>query len=55
VCILGLKLFDRSLCLIQAHCPNSNALWPEVVKEISDALRKAKSIESKIHVRDFNA
>jgi len=43
------------LCLIQAHGPNSSALYLEFVKEITDALRKVKTNEATILSGDFNA
>jgi len=40
--MLRLKLLDRSLCLIQVFALNSNALYPEIVKETSEDLKGFK-------------
>jgi len=53
--MLGLKLFDQSLCLTLVYGPNVSAQYPEFRKETSDAVRKAETNESTIFVGDFNA
>jgi len=55
VCMLTLKLLDRSVCLIQAYAQNASALFPEFVNETSDVLRRVKVNESTIYLEDFNA
>jgi len=49
-----LKLLGRSLCLIQTHGSNSNALYLEFVEESSYALRSIKTNEYTILLRDLN-
>jgi len=52
--MLGLKLFSRSLCLIQAYGPNSISLYLKFVEEITYAPKRVKTNESKILLGDFN-
>jgi len=58
VCILRLKLFEHSLCLILVHGSNSPAVYQEFASEISDALRWVITNdfnESTILLEDLNA
>ena len=42
VCIIRLKLLDRSLCLIKSYGSKSNALHPEFMEGTSSALKTIK-------------
>ena len=38
VCVLKLKILDRSLCLLQVYAPNAMSEYQAFVDEVKDAL-----------------
>ena len=38
VCMLKLKVLDRSLCLMQVYAPNATSEYQAFVDEVNDAL-----------------
>ena len=56
VCMLKLKVWDRSLCLLQVlYVPNASSEYQAFVDEVNDALLQVSSIESTVLMGDFNA
>jgi len=54
-CGREVEVVGPTLCLIQAYGPNSRALYLKFEEEISCALRRVKTNEPTIILRDFNA
>ena len=55
MCILGLKLFERSLCLMQLYAPKLKCKLSDDLDKISYSLPKIKVSKSRIFLADFNA
>jgi len=55
MCILGLKLFERSLCLMQLYAPKLKCNLSDDLDKISYSLPKIKVSKSRIFLADFNA
>ena len=55
VCVLKLKLRERSLCIVQVYAPNAEAQYPPFLDEVSAALQKVTPAESILLLGDFNA
>ena len=54
VCMLRLKLWDRSLCLLRVLGANAIALCQEFAEEVTDPLRHVKPNKYTILFGDFN-
>ena len=54
VCLLKLRLQERSLCILQVYAPNAEAQYQSFLDEVDVALQKITSAES-IVLGDFNA
>ena len=52
VCMLKLKVLDRSLCLLQVYVPNATSEYQD---EANDALLRVSATESTVLMGDFNA
>ena len=55
VCILKLRIQDRSICLLQVYAPNATNEYQAFVDEVNDALLRVSPTESTILMGDFNA
>ena len=55
VCMLKLKVLDRSLCLLQVYTPNATSEYQAFVDELNDALLRVSPTESIVLTGDFNA
>ena len=55
VCMLKLKVSDRSLCLWQVYAPNATSEYQTFVDEVNDALLRVSATESTVFMGDFNA
>ena len=55
VCMLKLKVLDRSLCLLQVYAPNATSEYQTFVDEVNDALLRVSPTESTVLMGDFNA
>ena len=55
VCMLKLKVLDRSLCLLQLYAPNATSEYQAFVDEVNDALLRVSATESAVLMEDFNA
>ena len=55
MCILGLKLFERSLCLMQLYAPKLKCKLSDDLDKISYSLPKIKVSKSRSFSADFNA
>ena len=55
VCLLKLRLQERSLCILQVYAPNAEATYQPFLYELSVALQKVTSAESIVLLGDFNA
>ena len=55
VCMLKLKVLDRSLCLLQVYAPNATSEYQAFVDEVNDALLRVSAAESTVLMGDFNA
>ena len=55
VCMLKLKVLDRSLCLLQVYAPNATSEYQTFVDEVNDALLRVSATESTVLMGDFNA
>ena len=55
VCLLKLRLQERSLCILQVHVPNIESQYEAFLEEVEVALGKATSSESLVLLGDFNA
>ena len=51
----GLKVLDRSLCLLQVYAPNATSEYQTFVDEVNDALLRVSATESTVLMGDFNA
>ena len=54
ICMLKLKVLDRSLCLLQVYAPNAMSEYQAFVDEINDALLRVSPIEPTVLMGDFN-
>ena len=48
VCMLKLKVLDRSLCLLQVYAPNATSEYQAFVDEVNDALLRVSATESTV-------
>ena len=55
VCLLKLKLLERSLCVLQVYAPNIKSQYEAFLEKVEVALGKATSSESLVLLGDFNA
>ena len=55
VCLLKLRLQERSLCILQVYAPNTESQYEAFLEEVEVALGKATSSESLVLLGDFNA
>ena len=55
VCLLKLKLQERSLCILQVYAPSIESQCEAFLEEVEVALGKATSSESLVLLGDFNA
>ena len=55
VCLLKLRLQERSLCILQVYAPNIESRYEAFLEEVEVALGKATSSESLVLLGDFNA
>ena len=55
VCMLKLKILDRSLCLLQVYAPNATSEYQAFVDKVNDALLRVLATESTVLMGDFNA
>ena len=55
VCMLKLKVLDRSLSLLQVYAPNATSEYQTFVDEVSDALLRVSATESTVLMGNFNA
>ena len=55
ICMLKLKVMDRSLCLLQVYAPNATSEYQTFVDEVNDALLRVSPTESTVLMGDFNA
>ena len=55
ICMLKLKVLDRSLRLLQVYAPNATSEYQTFVDEINDALLRVSPTESTVLMGDFNA
>ena len=55
VCLLKLRLQERSLCILQVYAPNVESQYEAFLEEVEVALGKATSSESLVLLGDFNA
>ena len=54
VCMLKLKLLNRSLCLLQVYAPNATSEYQAFVDDVNDALLRVSPTESTVLMGDFN-
>ena len=55
VCMLKLKVLDRSLCLLPVYAPNATSEYQAFVDKVNDALLRVSSTESTVLIVEFNA
>ena len=55
VCMLKLKVVDRSLCLLQVYAPSTTSEYEDFVDNVNDALLRVSTTESTGLMGDFNA
>ena len=55
VCMLKLKVLDRSLCLLQVYAPNATSEYQAFVDEVNDALLPVSPNQSTVLIGDFDA
>ena len=55
VCMLKLKVLDRSLCILQIYAPNTTSEYPAFVDDVNDAFLRVSPTESTVLIGDFNA
>ena len=55
VCLLKLRLQERSMCILQVYAPNIKSQYEAFLEEVEVALAKATSSESLVLLGDFNA
>ena len=55
VCLLKLRLQERSLCISQVYAPNIESQYKAFLEEVEVALGKATSSEFLVLLGDFNA
>ena len=55
VCMLKLKVLDRSLCLLQVYAPNATSEYQAFVDEVNGAFLRVSATESAVLIGDFNA
>ena len=55
ICMLKLKVLDRSLWLLQVYAPNATSEYQAFVDEVNDALLRVSATESTVLFGDFNA
>ena len=55
VCLLKLRLQERSLCVLQVYAPNIESQCEAFLEEVEVSLRKVTSAESLVLLGDFNA
>ena len=55
VCLLNLRLHERSLCILQVYSPNMESQYKAFLKEVEVGLGKATSTEYLVLLGDFNA
>ena len=53
VCMLKLKVLDRSLCLLQVYAPNATSEYQTFVDEVNDALLRVSATESTVLMGGF--
>ena len=53
VCMLKLKVLDRSLCILQIYTPNATSEYQAFVDEVNDALLRVSGTESTVLMGDF--
>ena len=54
VCMLKLKVLDRSLSLLQVYAPNATSEYQTFVDEVNDALLQVSATESTVFMGKFN-
>ena len=54
VCMLKLKVLDRSLCPLQVYAPNATSEFKTFVDDVNDALLRGSATESTVLTGDFN-
>ena len=55
ICLLKLRLLERSLCIFQVYAPNAETQYHPFLDEVSVALQKVTYAESIVVLGDFNA
>ena len=55
VCMLKLKVMDRSLCLLRVYAPDAKSEYQAFVDEVNDALLRVSATKSTVLMGDFNA
>ena len=55
VCVLKLKVLDRSLCLLQVYAPDATSEYQTFVDEVNHALLGISPTEFIVFMGDFNA
>ena len=55
VCLLQLRLQERSLCILQVYAPNIESQYQAFPEEVEVVMGKATSSESLVLLGDFNA
>ena len=55
VCMLKLKVLDRSLCLLPVYAPNATSEYQTFVDEVNDALLRVSVTESTVLMGHFNS
>ena len=55
VCMLKLKVLDRSLCLLLVCAPNATSEYQAFADDVNDALLRVSATESTVLMGDFNA
>ena len=55
VCLLKLKVLDRSLCLLQVYAPKATSEYQDFEDDVNDALLRVLPTESTVLMGDFNA
>ena len=55
VCMLKLKVLDRSLCLLQVYVPTATSEYQAFVDKVNDALQRLSPTEYTFLMEDFDA
>ena len=55
VCLLKLRLQERSLCILQVYAQNAETQYQPFLYEVDVALKEVTSAESIVLLGDFNA